>query len=58
MTYCGVFFHHTYLFICIDFKKVKKDNALKLVDVTNSNLSDYDTDESSEKCKTILINTL
>lgn len=48
-----------YFFIFIDFKKVKKDNSLKVVDIdiTNNNLSS-DTDESSEKCKTILIHTL
>lgn len=47
-----------YLFIFIDFKKVKKDNSLKVVDIgiTNKDLSS-DTDESSEKCKTILINS-
>jgi len=48
-----------YLFIFIDFKKVKKDNSLKVVDIgiTNKDLSS-DTDASSEKCKTILIHSL
>lgn len=59
MTHCAVFFFHTYLFICIDFKKIKNDDSLKEVDIDiTSNKLSNDSDESSEKCKTILINTL
>jgi len=55
----SIYIIYIYFHIFIDFKKVKKDNSLKIVDIdiTNNNLSS-DTDESSEKCKTILINIL
>lgn len=46
-----LFFFHTCIFICIDFKKVKKDNSPKEVDIGITNKLSYDTDESSEKCK-------